>query len=130
MNEGGLYCVVGEKLGSTGIVKVNTELTRLIYPSNTCNSPSLTSFSIQNYPYLESIEVGDDCFMHVQTVLIKNDNSLNSLKIGNNSFTNHKYYHGEDSSRSFSLSNCPQLKSIEMGLFSFSDFSGFSVSSM
>ena len=130
MNEGGLYCVVGEKLGSTGIVKVNTELTRLIYPSNTCNSPSLTSFIIEKYPYLESIEVGDDCFMYVKGVKIADDVSLKSLIIGNNSFTNHKYSHGEDSSRSFSLSNCPQLKSIEMGLFSFSDFSGFSVSSM
>ena len=130
MNEGGLYCVVGEKLGSTRIVKVNTELTRLIYPSNTCNSPSLTSFIIEKYPYLESIEVGDDCFMYVKGVKIADDVSLKSLIIGNNSFTNHKYSHGEDSSRSFSLSNCPQLKSIEMGLFSFSDFSGFSVSSM
>ena len=129
MNEGGLYCVV-MSLVSEKLIKINTRLTRLIFPSNTCNSPSITSFSIEKYPYLESIEVGDDCFMHVKTVLIKNDNSLKSLKIGNNSFTSHKYSHGEDSSRSFSLSYCPQLKSIEMGLFSFSDFSGFSVSSM
>ena len=129
MNEGGLFCVV-RSLVSEKLIEVNTRLTRLVYPSNTCNSPSLTSFIIEKYPYLESIEVGDDCFMYVKGVKIADDVSLKSLIIGNNSFTNHKYYHGEDSSRSFSLSNCPQLKSIEIGLFSFSDFSRFSVSSM
>ena len=82
-----------------------------------------------NYPYLEKIEIGDDSFIHVKTVVIKNDNALQSISIGSNSFTNHKYSYGDDSSRSFTLTDCPRLGSFLIGRFSFSDYSGFSISS-
>ena len=128
MNEGGLYCVVREKLGSTGIVKVNTELTRLVYPSNTCNSPSVTSFSIQNYPYLESIEVGDDCFLYVKTVTISDNTLLKTVTIGSNSFTNQKRGYSQTSDRIFTLKNCPQLTEFSVNRYSFSDYSTINLS--
>ena len=52
-------------------------------------------------------------------------NELISLVIGPNSFTKIKNdYHENDCSRSFSISNCDKLKSIEIGRFSFSDYGG------
>ena len=51
-------------------------------------------------------------------------NELKSLVIGMNSFTTKKYCLGHDSSRSFSISNCAKLESIEIGPFSFSDYGG------
>ena len=51
-------------------------------------------------------------------------NELKSLKIGNNSFTKKKNSSGNDSSRSFSILNCIELESIEIGKFSFSDYGG------
>ena len=49
---------------------------------------------------------------------------MKSIKIGTNSFTKKKNSNGDDTSRSFHLLNCAELKSIEIGLFSFSDYSG------
>ena len=46
-------------------------------------------------------------------------NRLKSLKIGMNSFTKKKNSSGNDSSRSFSILNCFELESIEIGSFSF-----------
>ena len=47
---------------------------------------------------------------------------MKSLKIGSNSFTKEK--NGDDYSRSFGILNCIELESIEIGLFSFSDYGG------
>ena len=49
---------------------------------------------------------------------------MKSLKIGNNSFTKKKNRNGDDDSRSFSILNCNELKSIEIGRYSFSDYCG------
>ena len=43
--------------------------------------------------------------------------------IGENSFTQHKNYYGSDPNRHFHLKNCPKLKSLKMGRYSFSDYS-------
>ena len=51
-------------------------------------------------------------------------NHLKSLKIGINSFTEKKNSRGNDSSRSFSILNCNELESIEIGSYSFSDYAG------
>ena len=41
-----------------------------------------------------------------------------------NSFTKRKNSYGSNSSRSFHLLNCVELESIEIGRYSFSDYSG------
>ena len=52
-------------------------------------------------------------------------NELKSIKIGMNSFTKKKNsYGGIDDSRSFHLLNCAELKSIEIGEFSFRYYGG------
>ena len=57
-------------------------------------------------------------------------NHLKSLKIGNNSFAHLKSTDewdgnkAENTNRSFSILNCIELESIEIGLFSFSDYAG------
>ena len=51
-------------------------------------------------------------------------NHLKSIKIGTNSFTKNKNSNGDDDSRSFSILNCNELKSIEIGRYSFSDYCG------
>ena len=56
--------------------------------------------------------------------MISGLNKLKSLKIGVNSFTKEKNDYGIDKSRSFSILNCDELKSIEIGSFSFSDYGG------
>ena len=90
----------------------------------------MSSFSLINLNTIESIEIGDDCFSNVELFKIDGLNELKSLKIGYNSFThvksNDKWNNDKanNSNRSFRILNCIELESIEIGLFSFSGYSG------
>ena len=70
---------------------------------------------------LQSITIGDENFMYASTFKIDGLNELKSLVIGMNSFRKNN---GSDSSRSFSILNCIELESIEIGRYSFSDYGG------
>ena len=68
--------------------------------------------------------IGSNSFMNVNEFVIDGLNELKSLKIGKNSFTKEKNWYGNDESRSFSILNCIELESIEIGAYSFSDYGG------
>ena len=85
----------------------------------------LTDWDVSLFLNLESIEIGNDCFESVQTIKIDGLNRLKTIKIGNNSFTQYKNgYVGDDESKSFHILNCESLESIQIGRYSFNDYSG------
>ena len=87
----------------------------------------MNSFSLIKLNTIESIEIGDDCFLKVNTFRIDGLNHLKSLKIGMKSFTQQKDNWNTintDSSRSFAILNCIELESIEIGRYSFSGYAG------
>ena len=94
----------------------------LIIESNHCNEFYISSFSPKSS--LEYIDIGGNCCKNVNIFVINGMNELKSLKIGDNSFTKNKSSKGNDSSHSFSILNCIELKSIEIGSFSFCDYGG------
>ena len=99
----------------------------LIISSNSCNE--LKSLNLIEYRYLKSIEIGDDCFENVDLFKIDGLNELKSLIIGVDSFTHMKSSNWNNNksineSRSFSILNCAELESIEIGECSFSDCGG------
>ena len=102
--------------------EMDLEVTELVICSNSCND--LNELNLNKFEWLESIEIGDDCFGSVQTFRIEGLNRLKTIKIGYNSFTQTKYGSGNDESKSFHILNCESLKSIQIGDFSFSDFGG------
>ena len=67
---------------------MNMNVTNLIISSNSCNE--LKSLNLNEYRYLKSIEIGDNCFENVNIFSINGLNELKSLKIGINSFTQFK----------------------------------------
>ena len=103
-------------------------VTNLIISSNSCNE--LEELNLNEYRYLKSIEIGDDCFSNVDLFNIDGLNELKSLKIGANSFTHLKsgdkwdWKKANNHNRSFHILNCIELESIEIGRFSFSDYGG------
>ena len=108
---------------------MNVNVTNLIISSNSCNE--LKSLNLNEYRYLKSIEIGNDCFENVELFNIDGLNELKSLKIGNNSFTHLKSYGDKwdikkvnNRNRSFHILNCIELESIEIGEYSFSDYGG------
>ena len=102
--------------------RISWGVRELIISSNSCNE--LNSLNLNEYQYLKSIEIGNDCFENVDLFKIDRLNELKSLKIGNNSFTKKKNWYGNNPNRSFSILNCDKLESIEIGPFSFSDYGG------
>ena len=90
----------------------------------TCNDLNYTFFDLSRFTVVEEIIIGNDCFMNVNEFKINNYDHLKSLKIGKNSFTKRKNSSSNDSSRSFHILNCPELKSIEIDEYTFSDYGG------
>ena len=87
--------------------------------------------TVSQFTSLEELIIGNDCFENVDLFKIDGLNELKSLKIGMNSFT-HLKSNGDkweedkvnNRSRSFSILNCNELESIEIGRFSFFDYAG------
>ena len=82
----------------------------------------LNDFDISLFSNLEELIIGNDCFENVELFKIDGLNHLKSIKIGINSFT--KQLDRINQSRSFSILNCIELESIEIGSYSFSDYGG------
>ena len=101
---------------------INSSSKSILIPNGSHNN--MNSFSLIKLNTIESIEIGDNCFENVELFNIDGLNELKSLKIGINSFTKEKNSYGDDCSRSFSISNCVELESIEIGRYSFSDYGG------
>ena len=82
-------------------------------------TPCVLEYYLDNY-----IVIGDNDFESMQTFNIDELDRLKSIKIGKNSFTQKKNWHGNDKSKSFHILNCESLESIQIGEYSFSDFAG------
>ena len=102
--------------------RVWTNTTVISVPSHSCNSDTATVLDLSAFKYLERFTVGDECFMVVKEVKLIGLDELESVVIGENSFTKEKDKDSEDSTRHFYLKNCPKLKSLKMGRYSFSDY--------
>ena len=112
---------------------VSLQVSDLTISSNCCND--LNALDLNRFQCLRSIEIGDDCFVSVQTFQIDGLNQLKTIKIGMNSFTQLKQEEWDKmmlpealaickQSKSFHILNCESLESIEIDQYSFSDFAG------
>ena len=106
------------------IKSLNTNITSITIPDCSVNNIEYTIFNFSRFTILEELIIGNDCFSNVNEFKIDGLNHLKSIKIGSNSFTKKRNGYGNDSKRSFSVSNCIELESIEIGSHSFSDCSG------
>ena len=111
-----------DEAGYEKLKKLTLHISDLVVPTNYYVKISVLDLSL--FDWLESIEIGDDCFGSVKTFKIDGLNQLKMIKIGNNSFTQNKNDYGNDQSKSFHILNCESLESIEIGEYSFSDFAG------
>ena len=105
------------------ILRGSDEVTDLVIGGSACPFANVTAFDLSVYPKLETLSIGDESFMYVSVFNITGLNELESVEIGMNSFTQHKNSYGNDANRHFYLKNCPKLKSLKMGRYSFSDYS-------
>ena len=87
-----------------------------------CNEEGLKELDLSGFVNLRELKVGNECFENVEEVRLIGLNELESVEIGMNSFTKKKNSWGNDPNRHFYLKNCPKLKSLKIGLYSFSDY--------
>ena len=104
------------------LLALDSDVTEVIFNYHPLNSPSFTVLDLSRFKSVRRIEVGDESFMYVNEVNMTRLSQLESVEIGMNSFTQHKNSSGNDPNRHFYLKNCPKLKSLKMGRFSFSDY--------
>ena len=94
----------------------------IIVKSNSFNDGTFKTMDMTRFVNLVGLVVGDESCMYVNELKLIGLSELESVEIGMNSFTKEK--NGADSgySGSLYLKNCPKLKSLKMGRYSFSDY--------
>ena len=102
---------------------LSSTVTEIIVENRCCRDPSFTVLDLTRFTNVRRIVIGHDAFMYVEEVKLIGLSELESVEIGMNSFTQHKNGYGQDPNRHFYLKNCPKLKSLKMGRYSFSDYS-------
>ena len=85
---------------------------------NNYNEEEMKELDLSGFVKVRKIKVGNDCFKNVKKVNICGLSELESVCIGSKAFGR------DDNSKggSFCLKNCPKLKSLKMGRYSFSDY--------
>ena len=86
------------------------------------NEPDFTGFDLSGFSKLKRLEIGNDCFAYVEEVKLIGLKQLESVEIGENSFTKNERGDGYDPDGHFYSKDCPKLKSSKMGRYSFSDY--------
>ena len=112
------------------IESLDSNIVSISIPNHSINNGNYNTFNFSRFILLEELIIGDECFENVNVFKIDGLNHLKSLKIGKNSFTHLKsndkwdYDKANNAYRSFSILNCIELESIEIGYRSFSDYGG------
>ena len=96
----------------------------VVIPDNSLNM--IFHLNVDNCSELKELIIGNDCCMRIGQFDLDGLNSLQSIQIGNNSFTTetNSWDIPNNKFRSFSIINCKQLESIQIGSYSFSDYAG------
>lgn len=101
----------------------------VVIPNNSYNDEEDARVSFRNMPRLKRIVIGDECLEKVRLFEIDGVNELESVVIGENSFTYCKSYNNiETSARndgSYRVVNCPNLTTLKIGDFTFADYRMF-----
>ena len=106
------------------LMSMQLESEIVMIENSICDNYPSSILDWNQYHFVTNLIIGDSNFQNVRNFQIDGLDQLTSLKIGKNSFTKNKNSHGNDSSRSFHILNCIELKSIEIDNYSFSDYSG------
>lgn len=101
---------------------IRPTVTRIVVNVNSCNEQDFSILDLSRFRRLKHLTVNSNCFMYVSTVNITGLSRLETIIIGENSFT--KERSGYDPNRRFSVRNCPSLTELRIDPYSFSDYSG------
>ena len=104
--------------------RLDRRVSTIIVGDNCCNEESLTELDLSGFVNLRELKVGNECFESVEEVRLAELAELESVEIGEYCFTwcRNTWDIAPNSECFFYLKNCPKLKSLKMGRYSFSDY--------
>ena len=97
-----------------------------LYNDN-CGDISKMKVDLSEFKKLKRIEIGNECFQNVREFVIDGLASLESVKIGEWCF---KISSDERDDGVCRITNCPNLRQLEIGDWSFKDFQSFELSNL
>ena len=109
------YCI--------NLLRGSNEVTDLVIGSSTCLFANVTLLDLSVFPSVKTLSIGSNALTYVSVLNITGLSELESVEIGMNSFTKEKNSWGNVPNRHFYLKDCPKLRSLKIGFFSFSDYS-------
>ena len=97
----------------------------LVTKDSCCSDDEIRVLDLSGYVKLREFIVGDWCFKKVEELKLIGMKCLERVAIGYACFSKsgYKASDGRDDKRHFYLKNCPKLKSLKIGCFSFYDYS-------
>ena len=101
------------------IIEGSDEITDLVVGNYVCPFENVTAFDLSVYPRLETLRIGNESFMYVDVFNMTGLNKLESVVIGESSFTKSS---GNNPNRHFHLKSCPKMRELKIGSGSFSDY--------
>ena len=105
------------------LLSLEGSVTEIVVDNVVCGV-DLTELDLSRFSQLKRLEIGDYCCMSVNELKLIGLSELERVVIGENSFVIRKDEDArKDSNCHFHLKNCPKLKSLKIGAFSFSDYS-------
>ena len=109
------------------LLKLMESSNTLIIPNVIFNGNNIASFNISNIGVLKSIVIGDRCFGKVRVFELDGLDELESVEIGQDSF---RISDKERNDGDYRIVNCPKLKSIQIGDYSFGDYHSFELNNL
>ena len=106
------YCI--------NLLRGSNGVTDLVIGSSSCLFANVTLFDLSVFPSVKTLSIGSNALSYVKELNITGLSELESVEIGVNSFMKNRY--GKDPSHHFYLKNCPKLKSLKIGRYSFFDY--------
>ena len=104
------------------LASIESGVTHITVSNNCGNENTAASLYFTRFAQLKELVIGDNCFMNVDQLNLIGLSKLRSVVIGENSFTKKKNGFGKESNRRFYVKNCPSLRELRVGRYSFSDY--------
>ena len=101
------------------IIEGSDEITDLVVGNYVCPFENVTTFDLSVYPRLETLRIGNESFVYVDVFNMTGLNKLESVVIGEKSFTKSS---GNNPNCHFHLKSCPKMRYLKIGSGSFSDY--------
>ena len=121
----GVLLIRGEKDYYSMQKGIHTILTE----ANVCNNGSITTWSFASYPQLRELSVGPQSFRCVGSLRLDGMMQLESVVIGEGSFTMGSTIPATSTNNAFVISNCPKLITIAIASNAFMDWGEFQLKS-